>query len=211
MNHIRFTLASILIALLCALVPAAGHASDFQTIAEQAKQAAGAGKTVSALGLYELALSQAATQPESVFGPLDGQYWRLIVQTEDFSRAYNFFTALALQQENPNAKVLASRASAIGSYIGWLYQNQLADGLPPATVPQLDATARRNYARALALDPDNFSALYGYAVYESYSSSPSSKAHMQQLLTKLNSLRASHPHYPWPMVDYLQQHGHPQF
>jgi hypothetical protein len=210
MNRIRVTLTSILVALLCTLVPAAAHASDLQTLTEQAQQAASAGKTARALGLYELALSQAATQPESVFGPLDGLYWHLIVQTDDFPRAFNFFTALASQQENPDANLLASRANAIGSYIGWLYQNQIADDLPPAAVPQLDATARRNYARALALDPDNFTALYGYAIYESYRPGPNSKAHMQQLLTKLNSLRASRPHYPWPLVDYLQQHGHPQ-
>jgi cytochrome c-type biogenesis protein CcmH/NrfG len=81
--------------------------------------------------------------------------------------------------------------------------------MPAGTIQQLDSSARQNYARALALDPDNFSALYGYAIYESYS--PNGKAHMQELLTRLNSLRSSHPQYPWQLVDYLKQHGHPQY
>jgi cytochrome c-type biogenesis protein CcmH/NrfG len=75
----------------------------------------------------------------------------------------------------------------------------------------MDASARQDYNRALTLDPDNFSALYGYVIYESYSSDPNAKAHMQQLLTRLNALRSSHSHYPWQLVDYLEQHGHPQY
>lgn len=198
-----------IVAAFCILTPAAARASDLQSIAQQAQQAASAGKNTRALGLYELALTQSADQPESVFGLLDGQYWELITRTDDFPRAMNFFTALAVGQSKPNATLLANRASAIGGYFGWLHQNNLMSNVPPATLQQMDATARENYARALALDPDNFSALYGYAIYESYS--PNGKAHMQQLLAKLNSLRSSHPHDPWQLVDYLEQHGHPQY
>jgi len=208
MNRLHLVLALTVVALVT-LAPTASRAIDVQSLSQQAQQAASAGKTARALGLYELALSQAATQPESVFGPLIGQYWQLIGRTGDTPRAFDFFTALESQQKKPSATLLASQANATGSYIGWLYKNNLAENLPPATVKQLDSNARQNYARALALDPDNFSALYGYAIYESYS--PNGKAHMQELLTKLNSLRSSHPQYPWQLVDYLEQHGHPQY
>ncbi|MGC9293093.1 MAG: hypothetical protein ACP5EP_10295, partial [Acidobacteriaceae bacterium] len=115
---------------------------------------------------------------------------------------------LAAEQSKPNATLLANKASAIGGYFGWLHQNNLMDSVPPSTLQQMDAVARASYNQALSLDPDNFSALYGYAIYESYSSD--GKAHMQQLLEKLNSLRAAHPQWPWQMVDYLEKHGHPQ-
>jgi tetratricopeptide (TPR) repeat protein len=208
MNRLRLILALTVISLVT-LAPTAGRALDVQSLSQQAQQAASAGQTTQALGLYELALSQYTNQPDSVSGPLIGQYWQLIGRTQDFPRARDFFTALLSQQQKPSATLLASEASATGSYIGWLYQNKLAAGLPAETLQKMDASARNNYSRALALEPDNFSALYGYAIYESYN--PNGKAHMQELLTKLNSLRSSHPHYPWQMVDYLEQHGHPQF
>ncbi len=135
----------------------------------------------------------------------------MIGQSGDFPRAFDFFTAFVSEQKIPGADLLANKASATGAYFGWLAKNNLIAAMPPATLRQMDATARQDYNRALALDPDNFSALYGFAIYESYSPDPNAKAHMQQLLAKLNSLRSSHPHYPWQLVDYLQTHGHPQF
>ena len=208
MNRLHLVLALTVVALVT-LAPTASRAIDVQSLSQQAQQAASAGQSSRALGLYELALTQSANQPVPVFGPPVGQYWRLIARTGDLPRAFDFFTALESQQKKPSATLLASQASATGSYIGWLYKNNLAENLPPATIQQLDSSARQNYARALALDPDNFSALYGYAIYESYR--PTGKAHMQELLTKLNSLRSSHPQYPWQLVDYLEQHGRPQF
>ena len=217
MNRLRLVLAFILVALVCGSLPVAARASDLSStssITQQAQQAAAAGNTTRALGLYELAITQAAeqtdaaSQTDAVAGPLEGQYWRLIGQSGDFPRAFDFFTALASQQKNPSPTLLASEASATGTYIGWLYQNKLAASVAPAALQQMDARARSNYGRALAIDPDNFAALYGYAIYESYS--PDGKAHMQQLLAKLNSLRSTHPQYPWQLVDYLEQHGHPQ-
>lgn len=194
----------------CLSLPATARAIDVPSVAQQAKQAAAAGKTTQALGLYELALTQSGNQPESVTGPIVGQYWALIGRTGDFPRALDFFTSFASQQKNPSATLLASKASATGVYFEWLAKNNLIAGMPPATLRQMDASARADYDRALALDPDNFSALYGYAIYESYSPNPDAKTHMQQLLARLNSLRSSHPHYPWQLVDYLEQHGHPQ-
>ncbi len=189
-------------------IPAAGRATDIQSHTQQAQQAANAGKNTQALGLYELALTESVGHPESIFGPLVGQYWRLIVQSGDFPRALDFFTALTSEQSSPSATLLASQGSAIGGYLGWLHQNNLTAGMSQASLQRMDANARKFYNQALALEPDNFSALYGYAVYESYS--PNGKAHMRQLLAKLDSLRSSHPQYPWQMVEYLQQHGHPQ-
>lgn len=196
---------------VCLLFPAIGHAIDVQSVAQQAKQAAAAGKTSQALGLYELALTQSVDQPASISGPIEGQYWALIGRTGDFPRALDFFTAFASQQKSPSADLLANKASATGSYFGWLAKNNLMATMPPTTLRQMDASARQDYNRALTMDPNNFAALYGFAIYESYSPAPDAKAHMQQLLNRLNALRTSHPHYPWQLVDYLQTHGHPQF
>jgi hypothetical protein len=207
MTYFRFIFLSTMLALF-PLTSAAGHAIDTPTLTQQAQQAASKGENSLALGLYELALTQSAGQPEAVFGPLDGQYWQLIAKTDDFPRARNFFNALAAEQTRPNATLLANKASAIGGYFGWLHQNNLMDSVPPSTLQQMDATARASYDQALALDPDNFSALYGYAIYESYN--PNGKAHMQQLLAKLDTLRSFHPQWPWQMVDHLEKHGHPQ-
>jgi len=202
------SIVAIALVALGLSIPVAGRATDIQSLTQQAQQADNAGKNTQALGLYELALTESVGQPESVFGPLDGQYWRSIVKSGDFPRALDFFTALTSEQSSPSATLLASQASAIGGYMGWLQQNNLMAGVSQASLHQMDTKARKSYNRALALDPDNFSALYGYAIYESYS--PNGKAHMQQLLAKLNSLRSSHPQYPWQLVDYLEQHNHPQ-
>lgn len=203
-----FTTAVIFATLI--FTAAASQAADMSAITQKAQQAASAGHTANALGLYELALSESVNQPMSVFGPLEGQYWRLIVKTDNFPRAMSFYTALVSEQKSANAELLANKANAIGGYFGWLAQNKLFATVNPATVTELDTTARKDYARALQLNPDSFSALYGYAVYESYSPAPNGKAHMHELLQRLNSLRSSHPHYPWSLVDYLQTHGHPQ-
>lgn len=209
MKRLTLFVGSMMVAL-CILAPIAGHAADVQALAQQAQQAASAGKTQLALGIYELALRESAGQPESVTGPLQGGYWQLIAKSGDFPRAMDFYSAMAAQEKSPGATLLANKASAIGSYIGWLYQNQLAESVPGTTLQRMDATARGDYDRALAIDPDNFAALYGYAIYESYSPSLNAKAHMKELLAKLNSLRAAHPHYPWALVEYLEQNGHPE-
>jgi hypothetical protein len=208
----RFSIFAIsTLCAACLSLPAIGRAVDVQSVAQQAKQAAAAGQTAQALGLYELALTQSAGQPHAVFGPLVGQYWELIGQSGDFPRVLDFFTAFVSEQKNPDADLLANKASATGGYFGWLAKNNLIATVPQSTLQKMDASARTDYNRALTLDPDNFSALYGFAIYESYSPDPNAKAHMQQLLTRLNALRSSHPQYPWQLVDYLQTHGHPQF
>ncbi|MHB1958448.1 MAG: hypothetical protein ACYCO5_05395 [Acidobacteriaceae bacterium] len=209
MKHTSFLAISSLCAV-CLSLPSTARAIDTQSVAQQAKLAAAAGQTAQALGLYEFALTRSVNQPASVSGPLEGQYWRLIGQSGDFPRAFDFFTSLVSEQKNPSADMLANKASATGAYFGWLAKSNLMATMPPAILQQMDATARQDYNRALIIDPDNFSALYGFAIYESYSPAPNAKEHMQQLFTRLNSLRSSHPHYPWHMVDYLEQHGHPQ-
>lgn len=207
MTYFRFLYLATILALF-PLMSETGNAMDTQSLTLQAQQAASKGENSLALGLYELALTQSTGQPESVFGPLDGQYWQLIAKTDDFPRARNFFSDLVAEQTRPSADLLANKANAIGGYFGWLHQNNLIDNVPPSTLQKMDAVARASYDQALTLDPDNFSALYGYAIYESYN--PNGKAHMQQLLAKLDTLRPSHPQYPWRMVDYLEKHGHPQ-
>lgn len=208
----RFTTFAIsTLCAACLSLPATGRAIDVQSVAQQAKQAASAGNTSQALGLYELALTQSADQPHSVSGPIIGQYWALVGRTGDFPRALDFFTAFVSEQKNPDADLLANKASATGGYFGWLAKNNLIATMPQSTLQKMDTSARQDYNRALTLDPNNFSALYGFAIYESYSPAPNAKAHMQQLLTRLNALRSSHPQYPWALVDYLQTHGHPQF
>ncbi|MHB1937939.1 MAG: hypothetical protein ACYCOR_15320 [Acidobacteriaceae bacterium] len=197
MQRFRHITVSIAV-LLCACLPAAGHAIDIQSLSQQARQAASAGKNSQALGFYELAITQSVDQPASVSGPLQGQYWQLIGQSGDFPRAFDFFTAFVSEQKSPSADMLANKASATGAYFGWLAKNNLIATMPPASLRQMDAAARQDYNRARALDPDSFSALYGFAIYESYS--PNGKAHMQQLLAKLNTLRSSHPHYPWQLA-----------
>lgn len=124
MRFRKFTIVAAISASI--FVAATAHATEIQSLTQGATQAANAGQTASALGLYELALTQSVNQPESVFGPLDGEYWQLIVKTDDFPRALNFFTALASEQQNPNSDVLSNKANAIGGYLGWLYKNNLA-------------------------------------------------------------------------------------
>lgn len=204
----HFTLTATLAALV--FTASAGWAANTSPLTQQAQKAAQAGQTNYALSLYELALTESVHQPQSVFGPLEGQYWQLTAKTQNIPRAFSFFTALAAEQGHPGANLLADKASITGMYIGWLYQHDLEGDISQARLGQMDATERRDYGRALALDPDNFSALYGYAVYESYSHTPGSQAHMKELLKRLDALRASHPHYPWRMVDYLETHGHPE-
>ena len=160
-----------------------------------------------ALGKLEIAMSQA--DPDSKeFGLAVSDYWKLIVESNDGSRVYNFSRALTAEQKTPNATLLAMRASAGCYYMGWLAQANLMDAFGRSRVAQIDAQARADFDEALKLDPQNFSALYGYAVYEGYR--PGAQAHQKELLTRLDALRASRPYYPWQLVDILEKNGKPE-
>jgi hypothetical protein len=157
-------------------------------------------ETAAALGKAELAISEAITaNAPADFGRAQGRYWALIQSSNDFPRAYHFFTGLAAKFPK-NADVLATKGAAIGGYIGWLAENK--DAGNGYTLAQLDSEARASFEQALKLQPESFSALYGYAMYESFA--PRGKEHAKDLLAKLDTLREKYREYPWPMVDELE-------
>jgi hypothetical protein len=182
-------------------------------LAQQAPSAASAPQTASqpnttlALGKLEIAMSQA--DPDSKeFGMAVSDYWKLIAASNDGSRVYNFFRALTAERKTPSATLLAHRAAAACYYMGWLAQANLMDDFGRPRVAQIDAQARADFDQALKLDPENFSALYGYAVYEGYR--PGAQAHQKELLVRLDALRTSRPYYPWQLVDTLEKTGKPE-
>ena len=83
-----------------------------------------------------------------------------------------------------------------------LAQAGLMEPVGQERIRDLDNQARELYETALARDPDNFQALFAYAIYESYS--PKGAARAQALLARLDALRDGHPHYPWAQVDQLR-------
>jgi len=178
------------------------------TILQKAKVASDAGDTAVALNLLEQVMIQSAGLDRKAFGQSQGQYWPLIAKTNGFSRAYEFLGALAVNHpEVPD--VLAAKGSAVGGYLGWLKSSGKAQSMTGEAFRKLDGEARTAYDRALQLDPDNFSALLGLAIYESYA--PGGTEHSRALFHRLEGLRAGHPEYPWQMVDQFasqqQQHS----
>lgn len=163
-----------------------------------------AAQTSNDIGLLETKLRySAADSPE--FGRMLGSYWAAIGQTHDFSRAHSFFDELASAAPKPNATLLAERASAASAYMGWLYEHREQNGLTDQQLEPLLAGATDDFKQALTLEPDNFAALYGYAVFEGYR--PDGKEHQKELLAKLDTLRVSKPYLPWAMVDQLEKTG----
>jgi cytochrome c-type biogenesis protein CcmH/NrfG len=67
----------------------------------------------------------------------------------------------------------------------------------------LDTRAHDAFEKALKLDPENFGALFGYAIFESYQ--PEGKARSRELFAQLDALRAGHPYYPWSYVDQMKK------
>ncbi len=150
-------------------------------------------KTTEALGLAEFGL-QASGDPRSD-GKLQKAYWNLIRASNDYPRAFWFFSALADKRpEDPTT--VATLASAIGGYLGWLHNADVSsDELSAA----LDKRARGAYAKALEIEPDNFSALFGFAIYESYLPAGATKS--KELFARLDKMRPAHPELPWSEVD----------
>ncbi|MGA2889220.1 MAG: hypothetical protein ABSE51_14320 [Terracidiphilus sp.] len=197
---------TLAIAVLTAL-PLTPIFAQESTSTGSAAQTAALPNTALVFGKLEIAMSQA--NPDSKeFGQAVAEYWKLITASSDGGRAYNFFRALTAEQKTPNATLLAMRASADCNYIGWLVQANLVDSFGQPRIAQLEEQAHADFDEALKLDPQNFSALYGYAVYDGYR--PGAQAHQKELLTRLDALRASRPYYPWQLVDTLEKNGKPQ-
>jgi hypothetical protein len=165
--------------------------------------------TTNTKNLAQLEFQMRYHAPDSAaFGEASGAYWKAIAETQDFPRAYSFFAEISDEAKEPDATLLASKASAQGAYISWLYQNHLADQAGEAVITRLMTTAIDEFKQALTIDPENFSALYGYAVFEGYR--PDGSAHQKELLAKLDTLRAAKPYLPWALVDQLEKTGKPE-
>ena len=188
MNRIVSTLATLVLA---------GAAACTAAVAQ----------TSSDLNMLETQLRYTAVNtPE--FGRALGSYWTVIAASQDFARAHSFFDDLAAASPRPDATLLAEKASATGAYVGWLYQHRPQVQVTDQELQQMLTGAVAEYDRALTLEPDNFAALYGYAVFEGYR--PEGKEHQKELLAKLDTLRASKPYLPWAMVDQLEKTGRPE-
>lgn len=194
------------ILLLCgvlavALSPAAGAASSASGASSPAAymklaaQARAADHTQAALFFQEQAMVESVGQPAE-FGPASGRYWQAIGRAGDWSRAYEFFARL--KAEHPDdPDVLANYGNAVGGLFGTLgpaYGNKL----PVEFYKSLNKRAMQAYAHALRIDPDNFSALLGRAIYLSYTPGGMDKA--QSGFKHILTLRKSHPHYPYALV-----------
>lgn len=158
--------------------------------------------TAGALAAFELIMQQSADKDRRIFGRADGEYWDLIHKQNNYPRAYDFFAQLAATHPE-SADVLGSEGSAIGGYLGWLVSNGLAQLADPQFMAMLDNKAHDAFEKGLKLDPENFGALFGYAIYESYK--PEGKAHSRELFARLDTLRAGHPYYPWSYVDQMKK------
>lgn len=200
MKLFKSSFAIVITAAFTAWVPQQAFAQSAD-LAPQLQQAAAQHNLPQQLGILELQMRSMV--PESnEFGQTSGIYWQTVAQSGDFVRAYDFFTSLEAAQKTPQPNVLAAHASASGAYLGWLVQNKLMEAIGHARIREIDTTARAEFDQALKLDPENFAALYGYANYESYA--PNGSSHAKQLLARLDQLRATHPMYPWNIVDSLK-------
>ena len=198
------TAAAIAVLALIALTPILAQQP---TAAASAQSVAAQPNTTLAIGKLEITMSQ--SDPDSPeFGMAVANYWKIIAEANDGRRAYDFFSALVAERKTPNATLLAQRAASACYYIGWVAQAGLMDTVGQARIGQIGEQARADFEDALKLDPQNFSALYGYAAFEGYR--PGGQAHQKELFTRLDALRASRPYYPWQMVDALEKTGKPQ-
>ena len=202
----RFVAQTAAIAIL-ALIALAPILAQQPTAASGTQPVAAQPNTTLALGKLEITMSQ--SDPDSPeFGMAVANYWRIVGEANDGRRAYDFFSALVAERKTPNATLLAQRAASACFYIGWVAQSGLMDTVGQARIGQISEHARADYEDALKLDPQNFSALYGYAVYEGYR--PGGQTHQKELFARLDALRGSRPYYPWQMVDTLEKTGKPQ-
>jgi hypothetical protein len=204
MTRNRFT-QSMAIAILAALalIPMLAQ----QPSAVNVQSAASTSNTTLTLNKLEVTISLSSPDSKE-FGMAVADYWKAIAEAQDGRRAFDFFSALVAEQKTPNATLLAMRASSACFYIGWLAQENLMDTIGRPRIAQISEQARADYEEALKLDPQNFSALYGYSIYEGYR--PGGQAHQKELFARLDALRASRPYYPWQIVDTLEKTGKPE-
>ena len=154
------------------------------------------------MGQLELTMQQNIGKDAKAFGRAQGEYWSIIEAQGDFPRAYNFFSNLATA--NPSSPdVLGLEGSAIGGYIGWLYSSAAGKPVDEQFVIALDSKARAAFDKALQIDPSNFYALFGYAIYESYN--PTGAEHSKELFARLEGLRSTHPDYSWNVVEAFKK------
>ncbi len=168
------------------------------SLVERAGRVIKDGDEAGAIPILELALRNNCDKVTPLFEQAHGMYWHLVANGEEFVRAYLFFSQLARLCPK-NMEVLASEANAIGGYIGWLFEEELTSAIEQDLVVALDQRARRNYAGVLTVEPNNFSALLGFAIYELHS--PGGKPRAKKLFDRLNRLRNTYPEHPWFIVD----------
>jgi hypothetical protein len=198
MTRNRFTQSAAAIAILAvfALTP---------ILAQQPN----VGTASTTLALNKLEVTMSLSSPDSKdFGMAVADYWKTIAEAHDGRRAYDFFNALVTEEKTPNATLLAMRASSACFYIGWIAQEKLMDTVGLPRIKQIGEQARADFDEALKLDPQNFSALFGYSSYEGYR--PGGQAHQKELFTRLDAMRASKPYLPWQIVDSLEKTGKPE-
>jgi hypothetical protein len=191
----------VLILTLLLALPLAALAQDNHH-STQKNQSTANSNFVKTLALLELSMQQNIGKDAKAFGRAQGEYWDLIQSTNDFPRAYDFFSQLvAAHPSSPEA--LGLEGSAIGAYVGFIYSSELAQQVDEQFVANLDSKARADFEKALKLDSNNFTALFGYAIYESYR--PGGSEHSKELFSRLEGLRSSHPEYPWHVVDEMKK------
>jgi hypothetical protein len=130
----------------------------------------------------EVAISLAKDIPRQV----EGAYWGLLRSAGDYPRGYRFFTGLARERPD-DVEAVACAACATGAYIGWMYQH----GLGALVTADLYASAEDGFAKALKLDPENFSALFGLTIYDAKSPMRRGRAHDD--LARLEAAATKHP------------------
>jgi hypothetical protein len=188
------------VALLLAL-PSAMLAQNNNGSGQKAESKT-SGNLAGKLARLELTMQQAVGKDAKAFGRAQGEYWSTIESQNDFPRAYNFFSNLAAAHPS-SPDILGLEGSAIGGYIGWLYSPAAGKPVDEQFVIALDSKARASFDKALQIDPSNFYALFGYAIYESYN--PTGAEHSKELFARLEGLRSSHPDYPWQVVEELKK------
>lgn len=203
-THFAHSVVAVAILAMIALTPTLAQrpTTSNSTVAAGAQP-----QTTVALGKLEVTMRQ--SEPDSKeFGMAVAEYWKMIAESQDGPRAYDFFSALVAERKTPSATLLAMRASAACFYIGWLAQEGMMETVGQSEIREIGEQARADFDDALKLDPQNFSALYGYAIYEGYR--PGGQAHQKELFARLDALRATRPYLPWQMVDTLEKTGKPE-
>jgi hypothetical protein len=194
-------------ALAAVVVMSVVVSATASTASQGTNTASSTASTNTSADLLELEMDQNAGVNPKAFGQNLGDYWNVLQQTNDYPRAYHYFSLLA-ERHPKDATVLGQKGSAIGGLFYWLPITGNQKRLNEEQYAALDRSARSAFDTALQIDPNNFSALLGYAIYEG--NTPGHDSQSQALWARLNSLRAEHPEYPWQMVDQLRLRFRPE-